>query len=197
MGQLSLNQSDLLKIFSVETDLDRIIKHYEVEFEKQGEVICRININNAPLSEEDEQRMSDFPLSKISTFEIETENPNQLFADVVSYWKSHLPVLIETSDSLAQNIRFRGLEKNAATLSQFIDQCHMLVNSLNSIHSLCQHRELPLPERWSPSELKLWMAFNSLLDSFGAKNTNDMADSIEYDLADAFQNWFEIINELG
>lgn len=196
MSHITLNRDDLLKLFTVETALDQIIRYYESQFEQKGEVICRIKLNDLQLSEEDEQKFADMPLSKINSFEVETENPNQLFHDVLNYWKAHLPLLIQSADQLAQNIRFKRIEENALELSQFIDQCHMLVNSLGSIHSLCQHRSIPLSDRWSASELKLWMAFNELLDSFSSKNFSEMADAIEYDLADTFQTWLEILSQM-
>jgi hypothetical protein len=196
MGHLILNQEELLKVFEPQTELDFVIRHFESQFEQTGEVICRIRINNLNLSEEDELRFKDTPVSKIETLEVDTENPYQLFREVLNYWKTHLPALIATADRISENLRIRSLDRNAMDLSQFIDQCHLLVNSLNSISSLCQHRDITLPKRWSPSELKLWMAFNALLDSFNEKNTSEMADCIEYDLADSLQTWFEVLNEM-
>ncbi len=196
MSHLSLNQEDLLKVFEPQTELDFIIRHFEAEFEQKGEVICRIRLNDLNLTEDDEMRFRDTPLSKIQSLEVDTENPYQLFKDVLSYWKTHLPSLIKSADRLSQNLRFKSLDQSAYDLSQFIDQSHLLVNSLNSISSLCQHRAITLPERWSPSELKLWMAFNELLDSFNDKNSGVMADTIEYDLADSLQTWLEVLSEM-
>lgn len=196
MGHLSLKQEELLKVFEPQTELDHIIRHYEAEFEQRGEVICRIRLNDLNLSEDDEMRFRDTPLSKIQSLEVDTENPFQLFREVLTYWKAHLPSLINSADRLSQNLRFKSLDKSAYDLSQFIDQSHLLVNSLNSISSLCQHRAITLPELWSPSELKLWMAFNELLDSFNEKNTSVMADTIEYDLADSLQTWLEVLSEM-
>jgi hypothetical protein len=196
MSHLSINQAELLKVFDPQTELDLIIKHFEEEFEKKGEVICRIRINDLNLTEDDEQRFRSTPLSKIQLFEVETEDPYQLFKDVLSYWKTHLPALITSADRLSQNLRFKSLDQSATELSKFIDQSHLLVNSLNSISSLCQHRSISLPLRWGPSELKLWKAFNELLDSFNEKNTNVMADTIEYDLADSLQTWQEVLTEM-
>lgn len=197
MSHLVLNQDQLLQIFEPQTELDSIIRHYESEFEKKGEVICRIKLNDLHLSEEDEHRFSSTPIAKIQNLEVATENPNQLYQEVLDYWKQHLPTLVQRADALSENLRFKSLDQNAFELSQFIDQCQLLVNSLNSISSLCQHRNIPLPARWTPTELKLWMAFNELLDSFSEKNTNLMADSIEYDLAESLQIWQEILIELA
>lgn len=196
MSHLSLNQEELLRVFTPQTELDSIIRYYETEFEQRGEVICRIRINDLNLTEDDEQRFRETPLSKIQRLEVDTEDPYQLFKDVLSYWKTHLPSLIITADHLSQNLRFKSLDQSASDLSQFIDQSHLLVNSLNSISSLCQHRDIKLPDQWNPSEKKLWLAFNELLDSFNLKNTSIMADTIEYDLADSLQTWLEVLSEM-
>lgn len=196
MSHLSLNQEELLRVFAPNTDLDAIIRHYEAEFEQKGEVICRIRLNDLNLSEEDEHRFKDTPLANIHSLEVDTENPYQLFNEVLTYWKTHLPSLITSADRLSQNLRLKSLDQSAFDLSQFIDQSHLLVNSLNSISSLCQHREIQLPEKWNPTELKLWMAFNELLDSFNEKNTNQMADTIEYDLAHSLQIWSDVLAEM-
>ena len=197
MSHLSLRQEELLKVFEPQTELDHIIRHYEAEFERKGEVICRIRINDLNLTEDDELRFRNTPLSKIEILEVDTEDPYQLFQEVLNYWKTHIPSLIEIADRLSDNLRRRSLDQNALDLSHFIDQSHLLVNSLNSISSLCQHRGITLPERWSANELKLWMAFNELLDSFNEKNTAIMADTIEYDLADSLQNWMEVLTEMA
>ncbi|MEY4617079.1 MAG: hypothetical protein RJB66_2039 [Pseudomonadota bacterium] len=196
MSHLSLKQEELLKFFEPQTELDSIIKHYETEFEKKGEVICRIRLNELNLTEDDEVRFRNTPLSKIEILEVESEDPYQLFQEVLTYWKSHLPAVIDMADRLATHLRIKSLDQIAVELSQFIDQSHLLVNSLTSISSLCLHRSIALPERWSKTELKLWMAFNGLLDSFNEKNISEMADTIEYDLADSLQTWLEVLNEM-
>ena len=194
MGHLSLNQKELLEVFPPQTELDSIIRYYETEFEKKGQVICRIRINDLNLSEEDETRLRTTPLHKIDSLEVDTEDPLQLFDEVLNYWRAQIPHLIDAADRLSQNLRFKALEQTANELSQFIDQSHLLVNSLNSIGLLCQHQGLPLPVQWQPTELKLWKAFNELLDSFNDKNTTVMAETIEYDLADALQTWLEVLS---
>lgn len=197
MSHLSLKKEELLKVFEPQTELDSIIRHYEAEFEQRGEVICRIRLNELNLTEDDELRFKNTPLSKIDILEVDTEDPYQLFQEVLVYWKTHIPTLIAAADRLSQNLRFKSLDQSALDLAQFIDQSHLLVNSLNSINALAQHRSIALPERWSANELKLWMAFNELLDSFNEKNTSVMADTIEYDLADSLQNWMEVLTEMA
>lgn len=197
MSHLSLNQGELMQVFDSTTDLNSIIKHYENQFQLKGEVICRIKVNELVLTEDDETRLKNTPLAQINCLEVETENPLQLFKDVLMYWTTHLPNLINASDKLSLSLRFKSLDQSALELSQFIDQCHLLVNSLNSISSLCQHRSLPLPPEWSSTELALWKAFNELLDSFNNKNTRIMADIIEYDLAGSLQNWQEVLTKIS
>lgn len=196
MAHLVLNQAELLKVFEPQTILNSIIRHFEVEFERKGEVICRIRLNELNLSEDDELRFQNTPLSEIQRLEVDTENPNHLFGEVLNYWKTHLPSLIQTADRLSESLRFKALDQSALELSQFIDQSHLLVNSLHSMSSLCQNQGIELPTRWQSAELKLWNAFNELLDSFNEKNTGIMADNIEYDLADTLQTWLEVLNEI-
>lgn len=197
MSHLNLDQNELLKVFGPESNLKYIIDHYEEEFQKKGEVICRIHLNELHLSEDDETRLQDTPISEIKSLAVDTENPISLFNDVLSYWKLHIPALIASADHLSQSLRFKSIDQSAVELSKFIDQCHLLVNSLNSINSLCQHRSLNLPNRWSDSEVKLWKAFNELLDTFNNKNTAIMADIIEYDLGDSLQTWLEVLSEMS
>lgn len=196
MSHLSLDQKELLKLFGPDSALNMIIQHYEEEFQKKGEVICRIHLNELNLSEDDEHRLKNTPISEIKKLEVDTENPLQLYNDVLEYWKRHLPQLVLTSDKISQSLRFKSIDQSAVELSRFIDQCHLLVNSLNSINSLCQHRSMALPPHWSQTEMKLWKAFNELLDSFNSKNTSVMADIIEYDLADSLQSWLSVIAEM-
>lgn len=197
MSHLSLNQQDLLQIFEPQTELDFIIRHYEIEFEQRGEVICQIRLNNLNLSEEDEQRFRATPLALIHSLEMDTEDPNQLFHDVLTYWRTQLPSLIKSADRLSMSLRFKSIDQNAVELSQFIDQSHLLVNSLNSISSICIHKDIVLPPEWSTCEKNLWKAFNELLDSFNDRDTTTMAEVIEYDLANALQTWLEVLSKIN
>lgn len=196
MSHLRLDQNELLRVFGPDSNLKYIITHYEEEFQKMGEVICRIHVNELHLSEDDEARLQNTPISEIKSLAVVTENPTDLFNDVLKYWKLHIPALITSADHLSQSLRFKSIDQSAVELSKFIDQCHLLVNSLNSISSLCQHRAITLPSQWSSSEFKLWKAFNELLDTFNNKNTTIMADIIEYDLGDSLQTWLEVLTEM-
>jgi hypothetical protein len=196
MSHLLLQQNELIQKFGTEMELVDLINHFENEFEKKGEVICRVHINDLPLNEEEELRFGNTQIKYIQRFELETEDPNQLIIDVLQKWQTDLPLLITSSDSIAQNIRFEGLEKSYTQFSQFIDTCHLLVSSLASIRSLVSENSPVQISNWTTAEKQLWTCFDDLVSAFNTKNDNLIADIIEYDLANALQTWLNLLKQI-
>jgi hypothetical protein len=196
MSHLLIEQNELVHQFGAEMELVELINHFEHEFEKKGEVICRVRINDLPLNEAEEKKFGNTPLKYIQTFEVETEDPNQLVMDVLKKWKSDLPSLIASSDNISQKMRFKGLEASYIHFSQFVDACHLLVSSLASIRTLVGEKSLVQIEEWADAERKLWRGFDDLVTAFNTKNENLIADIIEYDLADALQTWLNLLNKI-
>jgi hypothetical protein len=196
MSHLLIQQNELVNQFGADMELVALINHFEDEFEKKGEVICRVCINDLPLNEEEEKKFGNTPIKYIQSLEIETEDPNQLVIEVLQKWRSDLPSLIASADSIAQKMRFEGLEKTYSHFSQFIDACHLLVSSLASIRTLIGDKSLVQIDEWSTAEKQLWRCFDDLVSAFNTKNENLIADIIEYDLANALQTWLNLLNKI-
>jgi hypothetical protein len=196
MSHLLIQQNELVHQFGADTELIDLISHFEQEFEKKGEVICKVRVNDLPLNEAEEKKFGSTPIKYIQSFEIETENPGELIYDVLFKWKSELPTLIASADNISQKMRFNGLESSYLHFSQFIDACHFLVSSLASIRTLVGENSLVGVEEWTDAEKLLWRCFDDLMAAFNSKNDTLIADIIEYDLAEALQTWLNLLNKI-
>lgn len=196
MSHLLIQQNELVHQFGADTELTDLITHFEQEYEKKGEVICRVRINDLPLNEVEEKKFGNTPIKFIQSFELETENPNRLVYDVLVKWQSELPALIASADSIAQKMRFDGLEQSYTHFSQFIDSCHFLVSSLASIRTIVGEMSLLQTEEWTAAEKMLWRCFDDLMSAFNSKNDNLISDIIEYDLAESLQAWLNLLNKI-
>lgn len=196
MSHILIQQSELVNQFGGDMELTALISHFENEFEKKGEVVCKVRINELPLNEAEEIKFGSTPLKYIQSFEIETENPNQLLMDVLIRWQQELPTLIKLADHVADRVRFDGLEKTYTQFSRLIDACHLFVSSLTSIRTLLGDKNSITLEQWNEAEKKLWRCFDDLMSAFNSKNDNLIADIIEYEMAATFQTWLSLLNSL-
>jgi hypothetical protein len=194
MSHLLIQQDELVNQFGGDMELTALISHFESEFEKKGEVVCRVRINDLPLNEAEEIKFGTTPLKLIQSFEIETENPNQLLVDVIFRWQHELPNLITLTDQVSDRVRFDGLEKSYLQFSKLIDACHWFVSSLTSIRTLLTEKNMGDLEKWNEAEKKLWRAFDDLMSAFNSKNSNLIADIIEYELATTLHAWLTLFN---
>lgn len=194
MSHLIINQNELISQFGEDAELKELILHFESEYKKIGEVVCKIKVNELPLTEDQELKLASTQVKHIDSFELETENTNLLLIDVLEKWKEEIPQLILSADSTAQKIRFKGIEHAYISFSQFIDACHLLVSSLSSIRTLIENEGTLNLYNWQESEKKLWTIFNDLMEACNSKNNNVIADIIEYDLADTLQRWLDLLS---
>lgn len=195
MNQFRLTKNEIISRFGKETHLEAIIQLLEKDLEKRGEVVCRVSINDMKLSEDDEKKFAFVAASEIQELIIESENPDIIFKQLLEDWTKGIPDMIKLADKLAARLRFDGIEEALFDFTQLIDSCHLLVNSLDSIRGIFESKKRKLPEGWKHLEANLQKAFHSLMDSWQTKNDQDMANIIEFDIADNLQSWVGLLNE--
>lgn len=196
MNQISLKQSELVAQFGEVGNLASIIEFYEKKFEAKGEVICRVSLNNLDLSEADEAKFGQITITDIQSLSIATENTGKLTHGIVNDWIANLPELIKSADQVAQQIRLKGFSNSLTSFAQIIDACQLLVSSLSALKSvLLQSQSIDL-QQWEMAESKLKTSFDQVMEACQMNNETELADIIEYDLADSLTDWQRVLSKV-
>lgn len=188
------SKNELNEKFTENVVLAQIIKSLENEAKAEGKVICSIVVNKIRLSEEDEVRLCDTPISDIDELSFTVNSPNDLVVNLIEDWQEFIPQMMEQIDQVSSEIRFHGLERNLKRFSEIIDACRYLVSSLEQV-AVYVRRNFPTYNlsRWEKEEHVIGKVVKDMTVAFEAHNLNELADIMEYDLNNSLQGWLEML----
>lgn len=196
MNQLRLTAEELGEKYAHLETLSQVIHHFEGEMMEGGYVACQFHINGLSLTENDEQKFANLSVREIEVLEISYQTPENLLTGLLDGWIKKLPEMAKACDSLAEAIKFRGLDGRFKDLVDLIDNAQLLVDSLLTIDSLFSKFETVSGADWKKNEVLTAEAVGQTLAAFQKKDLNLVADILEYDLGHSVQVWFELISEL-
>ncbi len=191
MSQLIFQQQDLIARFGADASLGDIFRQIENDLKPLSEVVCQFKVNGLALDEQAEQRLATVHLNEVETLEVFSQKPRAILGDVLLNWVKQIPAMIECNDSLAQEIRFKGVEGQLKSLVELIDQCQLLVDSIISIDSVFADLTQVQSKDWKDAQKQIAAAIGEALQAFQKKDFNWLADILEYDLGHALQIWME------
>lgn len=190
------NADLILTEFPSLTNLSELFGALEQKTLSVGHVICQFRVNGMNFSESDEKKAQEMAIRDIEFLEILVDTPMNLLASVIQNWIEDLPRLVERADQLAAGIREKGLEANYTPFVRLIDDCQFLTDSLLSIRTFPIAAEAVGRPEWEDAEKATAKAVGESLQAFEKKDSNWLADVIEYDLANCLQNWHELLGGL-
>ncbi|MBX2996400.1 MAG: hypothetical protein KF681_16380 [Bdellovibrionaceae bacterium] len=197
MKSTVINRGELEQIYFGCDNLKDLIAQVEAEFQKRGEVVCQIIINDMALHESDEVKLGATLMTDIAKVEVRSEKPSALLIDIVHNWELELPKMVTLSDNLAQGIRLKGPEGQYTSFVQLIDSCQFLIESLVSMDSIIDTELFLDRQVWMQNEKMMTEAVGQALSAFEKKDFAILADVLEYDIANALQAWFDLMKDLG
>lgn len=190
------NAETILNEFPALNNLSELFGAIEQKTLEGGQVVCQFRVNGMNFSENDEKKAQEMAIKDIEFVEILVDTPMNLLASVIQNWIEDLPRLIERSDLLASGIREKGLEANYTPFVRLIDDCQFLTDSLLSIRTFPIAAEFVGRPEWEEGEKAMAKSVGESLQSFEKKDSNWLADVIEYDLASCLQNWHGLLGGL-
>lgn len=176
--------------------LHDLIAQIESEFQKKGQVVCQVIVNDIPLHENDEARMGSARLDEINTLEIKTTEPGSLLREIIHNWLHEFPKMIEMCDQNAEQFRLKGKECEYTAFVRLIDSCQFLTDSLVSVDTIIHVDRFIDKSIWFNNEELMTQAVGGALGAFEKQDFIQLADVLEYDLANTLQAWFDLVQEL-
>ncbi|PWU14773.1 MAG: hypothetical protein C5B49_12665 [Bdellovibrio sp.] len=187
---------ELKNLYPERAHLGEVFKAVEDDSRTKGEFICQFRVNGMSLPEAEEKKADQMSLADVDFVEILADTPENLLTAVISNWVEDLPKLISRVDDLALALREKGLQTQYTPFVKAIDQCQFLIDSLISIRSFPIAADVVQSPKWDECERTTVQAVEESMQSFEKKDSNWLADVIEYDLANSLQNWLELMREL-
>jgi hypothetical protein len=191
-----ISSENLREKYSELPDLKSLIRTIETELQSDGFVVCQFVLNGMTLSEEDEKRMETATFSEIKELIIRYQNLDELLDSLLKGWIEEIPKLIAQADELSKDAREQRLDQRLTPLVRFVDSCQFLADSLNSFRTIIQVEIIAEENRWAILEKNFQTAVAELLTAFEQKDYVLVADVLEYDVADALQNWFDLLAQI-
>jgi hypothetical protein len=195
MTHSHFNIGDIRQKFPLIQTLGELFKAFENEFVIRGEVICQFKVNGMSLSENDEKKFAEIQINDIEIIDIDSESPAALLFELLNNWMSELPALIQSTDQLAKEIKFNGIDGNLKAFVDLVDSCQFLIESLINLEKII-YREAFQLEKWRHNEELTARAISEALAAFEKKDFVLLAEILEYDLAHSLQIWAEEIRSV-
>lgn len=178
------------------TDLSQVFQAFEKKFEQEGQVICQFRINGLQLTEADEIKAKFVSMNEVENVEILVDTPANLLEAVIVNWIDEIPSMIAKTDEVADRFRKEGFQIQYTPFVRIVDSCQFLIDSLLSIQSLKGQSGVVGSAEWRKLEASTVKAIGESLAAFEKKDANWLADVLEYDLANALQNWHELLKKI-
>lgn len=187
---------DIQDLFPGLENLNDVFAAFEKRAQATGQVVCQFRVNGMNFSEQDERKAQEMVVRDVQHVEILVDTPMNLLASVIANWIEDLPRLVMRADQLADSIRTQGLQSHYSPFVRLIDDCQFLTDSLLSIRTFSVAADVVALPAWGENELSMARSVGESLDAFEKKDSNWLADVIEYDLANCLQNWHGLLGEL-
>ncbi len=190
------NTDDIQGFFPGLSNLSELFAAIEQKTLADGHVVCQFRVNGMNFSENDEKRAQEMVIGDIEHVEILVDTPMNLLASVILNWIEDLPRMIQRADLLASGIRDEGLQAQYTPFVRLIDDCQFLTDSLLSIRTFPVAAQTVGQPEWEEAEKETAKAVGESLKAFEKKDSNWLADVIEYDIANSLQKWHELLGGL-
>lgn len=193
MVRFKVSGEDLRRHYPADTLLGQVFEDIERELAAEERVVCRYILNGAAIEENDELRAADMPLSRIETLEYLSEDRQSLLREVVAGWLEALPELSGKIDEFAAALRRGEARRVEAGLTELVENCEFLVQSLWSIRSLMGDTGAAAIPPWSSLEEATRETLRRVISALEKKDFVQLADLIEYDLNDGLEDWRRLL----
>jgi len=196
MITMRYSQEQLLSQFPHCVTLADLFRAVEKTAEVQGRVVCQFRINGVNFTEADEKKLEPLGMAEVNLVEVLVDTPENLLNSVILNWIEELPRMVIQCDQISTALRDDGFNVQYTPIVRLIDSCQFLNESLVSMKSFSSVQSLLDEAMWNQATDQTSKAVSETVTAFEKKDSNWVADVIEYDLASSLQRWQEVLRDL-
>lgn len=198
MTTLTWSSEQIQTEFADCENLKDIISSVENRMWKNGEVVCGISVNGYALSEEQESQFSGSNINEIRELKIESNRPEALVSQTLESISDCLPDLVAQTDKVAGEFRNVKAKEASVVVSELLESFRWFTDAVFLVRMQLEgwaevEENLNL---WRQTEEKHSKVFKGLIAAFEAGDEILVADVLEYDVADVFEDWRRLIPEV-
>jgi hypothetical protein len=196
MERFKVSGEALLDFYQKNVNLEQVFSDIERDLQASNQVVCRYIVNGLELSEVDELRFAEVQLSEVESLEYLTERSEDLAGIVIRAWVEALPEMMLKTEALAARMRAQGLSGLLKSISELVQNCETLVDSVMALRVRMKAAGTPI--RSSLVELEK-VSKKTVLEATTALQSKDfvlLADVLEYDLNNMLQMYLEHLKTL-
>ncbi|MGE0632064.1 MAG: hypothetical protein AB7O96_06630 [Pseudobdellovibrionaceae bacterium] len=193
MRTIEVTKQEIQTLFSAASNFGDLLKLLEREFQKKGEVICKVKLNGIELTDEEETQKVGTTISNVCALEVVVAHPSDLLVDLLSFWAGRLPQLEEQTRKTADKIRFDGLDVSFQQFVNVVENCQELVRSLVPAKAILLANGILQEGQWTRAENSLWSTLSEIFRAFETKDFVLLSDLMEYDLGNALAGWTALV----
>lgn len=195
MKNIPVTKKEIETLFSSATTFGELLGLLENEFQKKGDVICRIVLNGIELTDDEEKSKASLGVSEVTSLNVVTAHPDDLMQDLLQFWTKRLPELETETRKTADMIRFDGIEASFTPFVKIVENCQELVRSLGPAKAILSCEEDFPREKWSEAENSLGKTLTELFTAFETKDFVLLSDLMEYDLGNSLGAWGGLVSD--
>lgn len=184
-------------IDGIEHDIDindvgnfkEMMRKIELELVPEGRVVTTIFLNDEALSEEQEELYAGFGLEDIASLRIATEEPVQLALRSLNDTIDYLPILADSFEKTAKQIRRGDLLKGMELLQEsleLIQSFNLLIDGVRKVLMIDFYQiklESDEGDNFANLNFKLKELADQILIAAQAEEWLDLADLLEYEFS--------------
>jgi methyl coenzyme M reductase subunit C-like uncharacterized protein (methanogenesis marker protein 7) len=184
-------------VVMIEHDLDisdvgnfqEMMRKIELELVPDGRVVTTIFLNDEALSEEQEELYADFGLDDIASLRLTTEEPVQLALRSLNDTIEYLPILAESFENTAKQIRSGDLLKAMELLQEsleLIQSFNLLIDGIRKVLMIDFYQiklESDEGENFANLNIRLKELADEILNAAQTEEWHDLADLLEYEFS--------------
>ena len=187
------NKESLNRDFVGCETLQNVIAAVSKQFNGKGQVICEVRANELLLTEEEERKFSGTPLAQLNSLEIQAATPQELLDGALESCREYFEQMTKVFERVADQFRSEDTHKAQQSFQKAIKGADWFVQLLTHYKVVHENLRGPVAMSWKAAEFKLLSILNQVLDASERKDFVLLADLLEYEVINCFNQWQELL----
>ncbi len=196
MNVTKYSEEEIKSIFLDQSNLKEVLAKIYLECGARGEVICEVSVNGIILTEEDERKFENSPISEIRNIMIRSQYPHFLLDESLEGCLDLISKLLGAFELTAKYFRSSNLHLAHSHQSACIEGVQWFIQMMTHFKAVYGVLRSALPQRWAELENNMGIVLNEIFDAYSKKNYILVADLLEYDLIGIFSQWHYELSQL-
>ena len=158
---------------------------------EDGNVVCRIRVNDVAFSETEEKRLSNIQFSEMKTFSIDFDEQDAVISNVRTSILDYIERVKAASLETSEKFRSEDVKSAHSMFSSVIDAMSCVWDVLSDIKNVESHGQAPKEKvrEWLKLEEDFLSLTKEISDAYQAEDYFLVSDLLEYEFPNQLDIW--------